>query len=76
MLRRPPTSIELKLDDLSEYENLRREQESKDSAKPGKSYNEVPKWQPGQRPVKEVYERIGYTPPSYSYRSDTRSPVY
>lgn len=72
MLRRPPTTIELKLEDLLEYETLRREQDlNKDNAKPSKPYNEVPKWQPGPKPTKEVYERIGY---NASYKRN--SPEY
>lgn len=75
MLRRPPTSIELKLDDLSEYEMLRREQDlNKENSKSSKPYNEVPKWQPGHKPTKEVYERIGYVQPSFQYRRP--SPEY
>ncbi|GJQ73488.1 putative FAS-associated factor [Trypoxylus dichotomus] len=72
---RPPTSIELKLDDLLEYETLRREQDlNKDSTKSTKPYNEVPKWQAGHKSSKEVYERIGYVQPSFQYRRD--SPDY
>lgn len=63
MLRRPPTSLELKLDDIVEYETLRRNQEAlkKGQAKP---YNEPPKWNPGPKSKSEVYGRIGYAPSS------------
>lgn len=58
MLRRPPISIQLRLEDISEYEEMR--QQSKDN-KP-KSF-ELPSWQTGIKPKQEIYARIGYVPP-------------
>lgn len=67
MLRRPPTSIELKLDDVSEYENLRRELETaKEPSKISKPYNEPPTWQPGPKTKQEIHNRIGYVAPNRS----------
>lgn len=63
MLRRPPTSIELKLDDIAEFEEM-RQQVTKDQTKPGKSYNQLPDWQPGPKTKEEIQERIGYVPVS------------
>lgn len=61
MLRRPPTSIELKLDDVVEYEDVRREQEAnKEQNK--KPYNDPPAWQQGPKSKQEIYNRIGYAP--------------
>nr|CAH7714448.1 unnamed protein product [Callosobruchus chinensis] len=59
MLRRPPTSIELKLDDISEYEEM-REQLNKE--KQGPKPPPIPSWQPGPKSKLEVYARVGYTP--------------
>lgn len=62
MLRRPPTSIELKLDDVVEYETARKEQEAaKAQMKNSKPYNEPPAWQAGPKAKEEVHNRIGYT---------------
>lgn len=65
MLRRPPTSIELKLDDIAEYEEMRQEA-AKEQMKNSKSYNDVPNWQPGPKSKQEIYQRIGYVPPERS----------
>lgn len=62
MLRRPPTSIELKLDDITEYEQMRQEV-AKEQMKVSKAYNEVPNWQPAPKTKEEIYNRIGYVPP-------------
>lgn len=65
MLRRPPVSIELKLEDLAEYENYRREQElSKDQSKTSKTSQDTPNWSQGPKTKQEIYGRIGYVPPS------------
>lgn len=61
MLRRPPTTIELKLDDITEYEQMRQEI-AKDQMKISRPYNEVPNWQPGPKSKEEIYSRIGYVP--------------
>lgn len=65
MLRRPPTSIELKLDDITEYEEIRQEA-VKEQMKNSKSFNEVPNWQAGAKTKEEIYQRIGYVPPELS----------
>ncbi|CAH1958665.1 unnamed protein product [Acanthoscelides obtectus] len=59
MLRRPPTGIELKLDDITEYEEM-REQLNKE--KQGSKPLQLPPWQPGPKGKLEVYARVGYTP--------------
>lgn len=67
MLRRPPTSIELKLDDIKEYEDMRQEAaEDDDKMSTGKSYNDVPNWQSGPKTKEQIYSRIGYVPPERS----------
>lgn len=59
MLRRPPVMIQLKLDDISEYEEMR--QQSKDKSK---TLNEPPTWAPsGPKTKQEIYSRVGYVPP-------------
>lgn len=58
MLRRPPISIQLKLDDISEYEEMR--QQSKDKSK---SFNEPPLIQTGPKSKQEIFSRVGYVPP-------------
>lgn len=62
MLRRPLTAIELKFDDMVEYEEMRREA-AKEQAKAGKPSNDLPTWQAGPKSKEEVYQRIGYIPP-------------
>lgn len=62
MLRRPPTSIELKLDDIAEYEQIRQEK-AKEQAKTSKIGTEVPNWLTGPKTREEIYNRIGYVPP-------------
>lgn len=56
MLRRPPTSIQLKLDDISEYEEKLQELAK---SSPNKTLNELT-WNPKSK--QEVYSRIGYVP--------------
>lgn len=60
MLRRAPTTIELKLDDIREYEYM-RQQMAKDQDKKGFGDN-LPSWQIGPKSKEEVYARIGYVP--------------
>lgn len=60
MLRRPATSIEVKLDDFSEYEEMRQQQSKEKQQKP---FPETPNWLPGPKSKQEVYARIGYVPP-------------
>lgn len=63
MIRRPPTSIVLKMDDVTEYELLRKEQETnKDQSKSTKSCNQVPSTQIGPKSKQEIHTRIGYNP--------------
>lgn len=62
MLRRPPTSIELKLDDIAEYEQMRQEK-AKEQAKSSKNGTEVPNWLTGPKTRDEIFNRIGYVPP-------------
>lgn len=63
MLRRPPISIHLKLDDISEYEEMK--QQSKDKSK---SFNDPPTWQTGPKSKQEVYSRVGFVPPEQPSR--------
>lgn len=62
MLRRPPTSIELTLDDIAEYEEMRNNA-TKEQMSTSKSYNDVPNWQSGPKTKEQIYNRIGYVPP-------------
>lgn len=76
MIRRPPTNIELKLDDLGEYEAYRRQQESsKDQQKNNKSVQEPTNWNAGPKAKQEIYDRIGFVPTSGS-NVRSRSPEY
>ncbi|KAJ8966655.1 hypothetical protein NQ314_003382 [Rhamnusium bicolor] len=59
MLRRPPISIELKLDDINEYEEM-RQQQSKE--KQQKSFTDPPSWPSGPKSKQEIYSRVGYVP--------------
>ncbi|KAK7870223.1 hypothetical protein R5R35_003493 [Gryllus longicercus] len=63
MIRRSPTRIEVKLDDLQEYENMRREQEARKEQQQNNSVlGEA--WAPGasKLPQAVVHDRIGYAP--------------
>ena len=68
MLRRPPTRIELKLDDLEEYESMIREREQKKhdpSADSSISIMRTPgnqDAQKGKTKTDMVHARIGYEP--------------
>lgn len=65
MLRRPPTSIELKMDDISEYEEMRQKD------KQPKSTTELPKWSSVRPKSKtEIQARIGFIPPT-NQRTDS-----
>ncbi|CAH0556684.1 unnamed protein product [Brassicogethes aeneus] len=59
MLRRPPTNIELKLNDIQEYEEMRQQIIKEKSNKSG---FDLPTWQPGPKIKQEVYSRLGYIP--------------
>ena len=64
MIRRSPTRIELKLDDIQEYESMRREQESRKEQQAAESHGGVETWAPGVPKTKQeiIHERIGYVP--------------
>ncbi|KAJ8910734.1 hypothetical protein NQ315_016132 [Exocentrus adspersus] len=59
MLRRPPINIELKLDDISEYEEMRQQQSK---MKQQKLFTEPPSWPSGPKTKQEIYSRVGYVP--------------
>ncbi|XP_012237730.1 anaphase-promoting complex subunit CDC26-like [Bombus vosnesenskii] len=61
MIRRSPTRIDLRLDDLQEYEAMRKALEAKkESERPPTTFNPPP-WG-GKIPQSEIQERIGYMP--------------
>lgn len=62
MLRRPPTSIQLKLDDITEYEVMKLQ--TKDKAK---TSNEPPTLQVGPKSKQEIFSRIGIVPPEQQH---------
>lgn len=68
MIRRPPTSMELKIDDLPEYENYCREETTAKIAKlqskigVNKSSHETVVFPGGAKTKQEIQERIGYVP--------------
>ncbi|XP_078053697.1 uncharacterized protein LOC144479069 [Augochlora pura] len=69
MIRRSPTRLDLRLDDLVEYEAMRRKAlEAKKESERQSAFN-TPQW--GNKvPQSEIQERIGYMPqqnqPSHS----------
>lgn len=64
MMRRSPTRIELRLDDLQEFEVIRKEREMKKIAE--KSTPNPPTWS-GKTLPSEIQERIGYVPTQSTY---------
>lgn len=54
MLRRPPTSLELKMDDISEYEEIKQKEKQSSTS------TELPKWAMGHKSKAELHARIGY----------------
>lgn len=57
MIRRSPTKIDLRIDDLAEYEALKKEREAKKTT--DKEQGGIPAW--GQKPTQtEIHERIGF----------------
>ncbi|KAJ9595772.1 hypothetical protein L9F63_013016 [Diploptera punctata] len=65
MIRRSPTRIELKLEDIQEYESMRREQESRKEQQAAENHGGgVEPWVPGVTKTKQeiIHERIGYVP--------------
>jgi anaphase-promoting complex subunit 12 len=61
MIRRSPTRIELKLDDIQEYESMRREQESRKEQQSENHSSSVEPWSPKTK-QEIIHERIGYVP--------------
>ncbi|KAL0108962.1 hypothetical protein PUN28_014219 [Cardiocondyla obscurior] len=62
MIRRSPTRIEMRLDDLQVYEEIRKAPETKkDAEKKASSSMNPPAWG-GKIPQSEIQERIGYVP--------------
>ncbi|XP_033208775.1 anaphase-promoting complex subunit CDC26-like [Belonocnema kinseyi] len=60
MLRRSPTRIDLRVDDLAEYDQQKKEREAKkDTDRPG-GFN--PSSWAGKMSQNEIQERIGYVP--------------
>ena len=66
MLRRPPTRLELKLDDLSEYEQMKRSLEDKkkeNAAKNnGAANNGAGPSSQAKSKVEMIHQRIGFDP--------------
>lgn len=60
MIRRSPSRIEVRLDDLQEYEAIRKERESKKTSDKSLVCN-PPSWG-GKASQSEIQERIGYVP--------------
>lgn len=69
MIRRPLTEITLKLDDLQEYEAMRRDQANNSSRN---EISETPRpLGNGAKTTEEVHNRIGYVPKKKSSGSST-----
>lgn len=61
MLRRKPTRIELKLEDMEEYENIRKEQDKRSVP----DHETTPEQCSAPKSKRElIHERIGYHHPS------------
>lgn len=59
MIRRSPTRIELKLDDLTEYNQIRRQFEDMKENRAAQTYG----WNPPPKTKQDaIHERIGYVP--------------
>ncbi|CAG4951873.1 unnamed protein product [Colias eurytheme] len=58
MIRRPLTEIKLKLEDLQEYENSRREAANRSTQE---AKEDTPKTLASSKTVEEIHNRIGYT---------------
>lgn len=61
MIRRSPTRIDLRLDDLAEYENIKKERDAKKDADKQPGVYNPPSWG-GKITQSEFQERIGYVP--------------
>jgi len=59
MIRRSPTRMELRLEDVQEFEVIRKERDAKKSSE--KSSFNPPSWS-GKLLPSEIQERIGYVP--------------
>lgn len=70
MIRRNPTKIELRLDDLQEYEAMKKAHEAKKEAERQQNFN-PPSWS-GKVPQTEIHERIGYMPQQNQQPRHTR----
>nr|CAD7446897.1 unnamed protein product [Timema bartmani]CAD7460325.1 unnamed protein product [Timema tahoe] len=68
MIRRSPTRIQLKLDDLQEYESMRRTQEVLKEKSAEGVFPSTTEWTALRVSTKtskeEIHERIGYVPQS------------
>lgn len=72
MMRRSPTRLELRLDDLQEYEAIKKERESKKVTE--KSALNPPPWS-GKALQSEIQERIGYVPQQSSHLPPARTNI-
>uniref|UniRef100_A0A6V7LB43 Anaphase-promoting complex subunit CDC26 n=1 Tax=Bracon brevicornis TaxID=1563983 RepID=A0A6V7LB43_9HYME len=70
MIRRSPTRIELRLDDLQEYEVIKKEREAVKSCEKASAFN-PPSWG-GKAQQSEIQERIGYVPQPSSHLAQSR----
>ncbi|XP_046673817.1 anaphase-promoting complex subunit CDC26-like [Homalodisca vitripennis] len=61
MIRRSPTRIELKLEDLTEYQPMRREYEANKEQRQVEQRNWGPN-KPKQDIQQTIHDRIGYNP--------------
>lgn len=59
MIRRSPTRIEMRLDDLQEYDEIKKAHEAKKDPEKKSSSLNPPAWG-GKVPQSEIRERIGY----------------
>lgn len=76
MIRRSPTRIDMRLDDLQEYEEMKKAHETKKDPDRKSSSMNPPVWG-GKVPQNEIQERIGYIPqqnPSTHNRSTANEP--
>lgn len=62
MIRRPLTEITLKLDDVQDYENSRKDQESNSSIVADMQDDASKSLGTGPKTTEEIHNRIGYAP--------------
>ncbi|KAL7292172.1 hypothetical protein TKK_0014127 [Trichogramma kaykai] len=72
MIRRSPTRIDLRLDDLAEYEAMKKEKDTKKSS--DKTETCPPPWG-GKTTQAEIQERIGYVPGGTPQASHPRANI-